>query len=345
MRIWAEQIMSFVIAKFRQLINALSAGGNMSDEDDVKACRNTRCKRKGVLVIRPNSKYCSSCGAKLKLEWGTRTSDGDQPPIIDVAPDVPNRRPPTNGQALTIVGAPPKQMVLPGEKKLEYFEFKEVYDKELGRESHTGEAWTTYLEYKEDYYTRHQATPAAATKAKKGSDTFSCAADLEGCPLQPKKNDRLIRLPYEMFNLWVWLALRNDTEWIAYLKGAKDEATGVWTISDMYFPKQRANGAHVDAEDGEIQEGTIGSVHSHVNMGAFFSVEDKNHWNHPVEMVVNRKGDLAAVVRVQLQCGKFSRVETTALLVGGPDMVSQEDVLAAKLTEEKVITAVTITAH
>jgi JAB domain-containing protein similar to deubiquitination enzymes len=156
---------------------------------------------------------------------------------------------------------------------------------------------------------------SSASKPDKPKDEFTCDADVEGCPILAKNTKARIEMPNVMWRHWNYLTKCFSTEWIAYLKGRKRE-DGVYEIENMYFPKQKANAAHVEAEDGEIQEGTIGAVHSHVDMGAFFSGEDHKHMNHEIELVINRRAEVAVAVRHQLECGRFTRISGSVYLMG-----------------------------
>jgi hypothetical protein len=138
---------------------------------------------------------------------------------------------------------------------------------------------------------------------RKVPDLFSCPSDLSGCPVA---TPAVVDIPLAMFNRWIFLARQMPTEWLAYLKGREVEPNH-YLIEDMYFPKQRVTGTHCEAEDGEIQEGVIATVHSHVAMKAFFSQEDTMHMNHQIEMVINRDGEIQANGRIKLECGRFHR--------------------------------------
>lgn len=140
--------------------------------------------------------------------------------------------------------------------------------------------------------------------------------DVEGCPIVETPQ---IEVPLELWRAWIELAGEFSTEWMALLKGEVNADTGRARITEMYFPPQSASGAHVEIPDdvtNAAQPGTVGAVHSHVNMSAFFSSTDKDHANWPIEIVVNAKGESEANMRVKLGCGKFSRVKAKVLLVG-----------------------------
>lgn len=135
------------------------------------------------------------------------------------------------------------------------------------------------------------------------------------CPVEKEANTPTLIISREMWESWINLARVFDTEWIAYLIGKK---TGEreWEVTDMYFPKQEATSVHVSAEQGEIREGTVAAVHSHVSMGVFFSKEDTAHANHDVEVVINRDAKYKMSVRVKLECGRFARVDGNLRLRG-----------------------------
>ena len=162
------------------------------------------------------------------------------------------------------------------------------------------------------------------------SDTFSCPSDLSGCPIASKAK---VNIPVDLFNKWVFLARKLDTEWIAYLLG-EETATNEYTITGMYFPKQKANGVHCEAEDGEIREGTIAAVHSHVGMKAFFSGEDEKHFNHAIELVVNRMGDILANGRTVLECGRHHRGAASIFFTGCEQDLEMEKELREKVSKD-----------
>lgn len=129
--------------------------------------------------------------------------------------------------------------------------------------------------------------------------------------------------PVSMWNNFVLLAGKVNTEWIALLK-AEADAQGDYQVRGFYFPPQVATGGHVDVDDDHTPEpGVTGALHSHVNMAAFWSGEDDKHWNWPFEVVLNARGEYSARIRHQMACGCWSRAKTKVFTVGDmPELVT-----------------------
>jgi proteasome lid subunit RPN8/RPN11 len=211
-------------------------------------------------------------------------------------------------------------------------------DETMEEEEDPNSSWTTYVE--EMMQGKH-TTSATPIPHRNGFNpiqnapappqtTFQCPSDLSGCPIASKVT---VYVPYDMYKDWVFLAQELDTEWIAYLIG-EETSEGKIQIRDMYFPQQKANSTHCEAEDGGILPNTIAAVHSHVGMKVFFSSEDIAHFNHPVELVVNRAGELLANGRVKLECGRYHRGPATVVFTGAEDQISLVGALKQKLKKE-----------
>lgn len=161
--------------------------------------------------------------------------------------------------------------------------------------------------------------------------TVHVNCDLKGCPIAPKAE---VYLPYSLMFSWFYLARVVEVEWIAYLKGKLENGIYIFDPEGMYFPMQQANGVHVEAESGSANHpDTIGAVHSHVGMKTEWSSEDEHHFSNPVEFVVNKLGSINAVMRIKLDCGRYSRVKPEITLVGTKDDVG----LAHQLREKLII--------
>lgn len=151
---------------------------------------------------------------------------------------------------------------------------------------------------------------------KEDETVFRCDSEdvTAACPVGAAPG---IYVNRRLFNAWIDLADDYNVEWLAYLHGGYNAEKGRFEITRMYFPPQTANGGHVDvADDYETEPGTIGAVHSHVKMGVFFSAEDLRHSNWPVEIVVNARGDVKAMVRYKLGCGAWAKHESKVWLTG-----------------------------
>jgi proteasome lid subunit RPN8/RPN11 len=172
-------------------------------------------------------------------------------------------------------------------------------------------------------------------KDSKPADTFTCDADIEPCSLTPKAS---IYVPSDMWQDFIWLTKKFSTEWLAYFKGEREvkDNTVIWHVTGFYFPPQTCTGAHVDIpDDYRTEPDTIGDIHSHVDMSAFFSTEDKKHWNWPVHIVLNRKAECDAVVAHQLPCGKTTRAKAAVFVTGSAEQDALAATLTAKITEAK----------
>lgn len=89
-------------------------------------------------------------------------------------------------------------------------------------------------------------------------------------------------------------------EWLAYLVG--DANTRY--ITDMVLPKQEVSTGAVHVIGGAPTNGIIGVIHSHHNMGAFFSGTDNNYinGNYDISVVVAHNG-IKSQVRWVTPCG------------------------------------------
>lgn len=108
-----------------------------------------------------------------------------------------------------------------------------------------------------------------------------------------------------------------STEWLGYLVGV--EKGGAYTIFDLNVPEQEVTGASVDVI-GTTPEKVIGTIHSHHNMGAFFSGTDDEFIgsNHDVMIVVG-SDEYKARIRRKLPCGAFINAEAQ-IRIYSPDI-------------------------
>jgi hypothetical protein len=163
--------------------------------------------------------------------------------------------------------------------------------------------------------------------------TFECK-DIKGCPLVTSQPE--VQIPFDLYSEWIFLCRQLDVEWIANLKGTTEKDGWLHYIDreGMYFNKQEVGEATAESTflDQSKEEGTIGRIHSHVNMKAFFSGTDWDHFSSPVELVINRNGQMECVVRIKLRCGEFSRVEASIKLIPSEAQVKVLADLESKIT-------------
>ena len=152
---------------------------------------------------------------------------------------------------------------------------------------------------------------------KKDEETFHCeSAEIEGkCPIMQVPE---VHVPYGMWDTFIELADSCDTEWLALLLGRLNVAENRYEVTGFYFPPQTATGTSVDVPTNgpDPRPGTIGAIHSHVKMQAFWSSTDKAHSNWPLEIVINARGEYAALVRFQLKCGGYTKQDSKVMLEG-----------------------------
>ena len=128
-------------------------------------------------------------------------------------------------------------------------------------------------------------------------------------------------------------------EWLGYLTGKKGEE-GNYSVTGVLVPEQEVTGTSVD-EIGEVETSNIiGTVHSHHNMGAFFSGTD-NHFigsNHEV-MVVFGGNTTKQQIRRHLPCGAYISLEAD-LLIFGPNYKGAASFIEHnkdKIKEKKIV--------
>jgi len=154
---------------------------------------------------------------------------------------------------------------------------------------------------------------------KDGETVFYCEESkeiTEKCPIMTVPR---IYIPEAMWDIFCRLCKKISTEWIALLKGRFVEASGnekaYYEVTGYYFPPQTASGAHVEVPTSFVPKpGTIGAIHSHVRMNAFFSATDKAHSNWPIEIVLNAYEKYEAICRHKLKCGEWAKSDCDVYL-------------------------------
>lgn len=125
-------------------------------------------------------------------------------------------------------------------------------------------------------------------------------------------------------------------EWLAYLDGEIDHTLKKVMIKDLVIPEQIVTSVNVFNVEYDWNEGRsiVGVIHSHHNMGAFFSGTDDEYinQNHDVSIVVStRQGaEIKGQVRVKTDCDSYYINENAKF------SVFFEGVLNSELFEKEV---------
>lgn len=111
------------------------------------------------------------------------------------------------------------------------------------------------------------------------------------------------------------------TEWQMLLLGEIDTDKRTVYVTDYWVPKQKVTYASVineDLIDAEViaEKGIVAGIHSHSNMGVFFSSTDDEFSNMSLikhHVVVNNKYEFIATSRVDLPCGMVKFMDTAVI--------------------------------
>ena len=144
-----------------------------------------------------------------------------------------------------------------------------------------------------------------------------------------------VSMPAEIYMSAKDLAKGLDSEWFAYLKGSIDGNN--IRVSAMEVPEQEASATYCETTPEAVDPEVIGWIHSHVEMSAFFSVTDRDTaQSHLLTMVINRKGEIKALVRKALPCGFNTFGEAEVDITYEHDTSSFVEAAKAKVKERKV---------
>lgn len=122
-----------------------------------------------------------------------------------------------------------------------------------------------------------------------------------------------------------------QTEWQALLTGTENK-DGVW-VTGYWIPKQEVTGSTVtnlDLVNKDVirDKKIICTIHSHANMGVFFSGVDEKFTNNSLiknHIVVNNKGEMKATMRYELPC-KLTRFFDAKVQVITPNIENIEGI-------------------
>lgn len=134
---------------------------------------------------------------------------------------------------------------------------------------------------------------------------------LENCDLCDDKEATIhLPLPVES-QIYALSEAMGADEWIGYLFGTYENENHVAHITHMEIPDQEVSGASCEATPPDDPK-LIGTVHSHHNMGTFFSsADDIVTGHHPITMVYSNTGGISGRIRAKLPCGNYKALKAT----------------------------------
>lgn len=110
-------------------------------------------------------------------------------------------------------------------------------------------------------------------------------------------------------------AVRDNIEWIVLLNGKRSDDGFEVLVERITVPQQYRSGGHAEMTELDLAADVVGVMHSHHQMGAFFSGTDRNSLNprFPTSIVVaidrsNLGFEYQAEGKVKLPCGSLGVV-------------------------------------
>lgn len=147
--------------------------------------------------------------------------------------------------------------------------------------------------------------------ASRDNPGIASQAALAGCRCESiLKQQAIVRLSEKLLRRAAGLCDKmGSLEWIAALIGTKVSDTE-YLAEDFVVLDQEVHGTHSQfTAKGDTQFArmkTIGIIHSHNNMGVFFSGTDENEAvKHDVSIVTNNNGEFFGKTKFKLPCGGF----------------------------------------
>lgn len=154
--------------------------------------------------------------------------------------------------------------------------------------------------------------------------------------------DTTLYISPEVYSVVNKLCKDIEVEWQMLLTG-RQEGSSVF-IEGYWIPKQEVGGAHVhnlDVITPEIitAKGIVAGIHSHANMGVFFSPTDDNETNNTTikhHIVCNNRGEFEAKSRYDLPCGLYKFTKAHVLIcLPGIEVVGLENITREAVSESK----------
>lgn len=300
-------------------------GKNKQQQDfDILKCRNPKCRRYGVAVTfaAGGRRYlCTECKSLLYY------CSGDE--LVDAIIDDESTAFDSEDADSVAYGIMQHGRYSAGNS---YFDVGEPY-------------FGSHKRDQRDYRSNRNLQPQLSQplqqqpKREEVFEVLDCNPDVKGCPIVGELGKPVVNVPIELWNRFIYLASQLDYEWFAYLKGEQVGDSNTYNITEAIYPKQKMAGATCVATDEasrNIPDSVIGDIHSHVKMQAKFSSHDEANMSRPVTLVINARGEHDCVVRVKLECGRYTRVDAKVMLTGVEQLQQLEEHVKAQRVVEAV---------
>lgn len=121
---------------------------------------------------------------------------------------------------------------------------------------------------------------------------------IKRCDMMPSEPVQIIFSRKVQRKIHLLMEKYKNIEWLAYLIGTD------YVVDDLFIPNQEVTSVSINVLSPLSNKECLGVIHSHHNMGAFFSKTDEDYINsnHDVSIVVSTKGMLAQARKVT-PCG------------------------------------------
>lgn len=168
-------------------------------------------------------------------------------------------------------------------------------------------------EWFEDYEEENMTKGSCGAVKKTYSTRTFWETDMEiidGCG-KVAKDFHIFIMPLAKAKIESLMKEYKSLEWLAYLIGEIDWEKEKAVVRDLYIPEQTISAAAVN-NVGPVNMETVGVIHSHHSMGAFFSGTDDDYinQNNDISIVVAHDG-MKAQVRAKTPCGAYAIVDAS----------------------------------
>jgi hypothetical protein len=171
----------------------------------------------------------------------------------------------------------------------------------------------------------HDPVTEATTTSSESEEYWTTEVKiLESCSEAPSSVPVILK-PLVKLKMDELMKIFTNIEWLGYFTGVN--GNNKFVIDDIIIPEQTVTGTSVTNVKYSVPEGKeiIGVVHSHHNMGSFFSGTDREfiNSNHNLSIVVSHSS-MKGQVRWKAKCGGYKIVDANISIDYGIDFDLEE---------------------